>query len=602
MNLTALWTSIEITFWATLWASLAGILMAYLVYSYFGKFKNFINSICTIPLVLPPTVVGFIIFWSFYQKSPAGSLLKHSKVSSQSSLHALIIASAIVAFPWMYTKVLEGFKEIELEIVEAAKTLGASKNRLFWQVLLPLSLPAIFSGLILTASRALGEFAATFLITANVQDGTQTIPMVIYFLTGKGLLQDALFWVFLMVLTAICAVFLLDNVKKISPINPLSSLIGYWLVINSGNQKEIYTPQTTGLAVEISQLLPRFNLQIAFNTERKVIGLLGNKGLGNYLTIRSLAGLEPKTQGHILLNGKVLLDSQTRLNVPPHKRPIAMVFKKYALFPHLTVTENIAFGLQKLTREARTEEIAFYVTIFKLEGYEKLYPEQLSNVEKQRLAFARAIATQPEVLLLDEPFFDLDSYGQEQGSNALARAMRDYAGITLITSNRIDTLYPLCERLLVISEGLILHDGSREKVFQHPLAYTVAQLTGCQNITRYQYVDRHTVKALDWNCLLTIHENPEATTGYIGIRANHIIFVPNTVSTKENIFPCWLLSFHTSPEYITLHVRLNAALSEAQDQTIEVRVDKKLWEALQTHPQPWQVFLNTQHLMILKTL
>ncbi len=604
MDFNPLWLSIKITFWATLIAVIIGLITASNVYNFSGKLRKVIDSLLTIPLLLPPTTIGLIIFWLIRQQGPISGLLQKFKIPQISDFSGAVIASTIVAFPWMYRTALQGFVQVDQEIIQVAKTLGVSKSKILWQLVLPLSSKDILIGIILTFTRALGEFGATLLLVEKLPGKIETLPMSIYFLSQKSDINQALYWVLLTVLIALGCVFLINTVSGLSLVNSWSSLIGHWLLHSSGNQKELYVPQTTGLSVEISKSLPKFNLEIAFNSDYKRIGLFGLQDSGKSQILRVIAGLEENVQGRILLNGKVLLNSKTKVNLSAQKRRIALVFEKYALFPHLTVAQNIAFGLQHLTREARAEVIRMSLEGFKLEGTKKLYPHQLSNSQQQRLALARAVANEPEALLLDEPLASLDSYWHGQLQQLLAELLKEYRGIVIVSSYRLETLYPLCPSLLVIAEGLLLNQGNTEKFFEQPLSYSVAKLTGCQNISRYQYIDNQTLTALDWNCILNIKEKPSEAFGYIGIRSNQIVFVrnPPPASLRSNFFPSWLLAERESPQEITLYLKLNEFPIDPKDYGIEVSIERHQWEKLQNQPQPWLVYFAPQYLVLLKSL
>ena len=155
-----------------------------------------------------------------------------------------------------------------------------------------------------------------------------------------------------------------------------------------------------------------FDLDIAFSSNSKRIVLFGPSGSGKSLTLKAIAGLMTPDQGHIRLNQRALFDRQQKINLPPQERNAAYLFQDYALFPHLTVAQNIAFGLRRgclpLRRPATHPAVAKWMDNFDLQTTATSYPDQLSGGQRQRVALARALVTQPDVLLLDEPFSALD--------------------------------------------------------------------------------------------------------------------------------------------------------------------------------------------------
>lgn len=159
------------------------------------------------------------------------------------------------------------------------------------------------------------------------------------------------------------------------------------------------------LEVRIRRTLRDFSLETAFTTSDGVLGILGASGCGKSMTLRCIAGVETPDEGRIVLNGRVLFDSAAGVNLPPRQRRVGYLFQSYALFPHMTVEENIACALGwEKDRKKRAGTIASLVGRFRLEGLEKRYPGQLSGGQQQRVALARILAYEPEALLLDEPF------------------------------------------------------------------------------------------------------------------------------------------------------------------------------------------------------
>lgn len=150
-----------------------------------------------------------------------------------------------------------------------------------------------------------------------------------------------------------------------------------------------------------------FSLDVSLNTDGGVMGILGASGSGKSMTLKCIAGIETPDEGRIVLNGRVLFDSEKHINLPPQKRKVGYLFQNYALFPNMTVETNIAAGLSG-SKEEKQEAVARMICLFKLEGLEKRYPSQLSGGQQQRVAIARALANNPTILLADEPTGALD--------------------------------------------------------------------------------------------------------------------------------------------------------------------------------------------------
>ncbi len=164
------------------------------------------------------------------------------------------------------------------------------------------------------------------------------------------------------------------------------------------------------LYVDIEKDLSSFKLKVEIKQEKGTLGFLGESGSGKSMTLKCIAGLEKPTRGKIVLNDRVLFDSEKKINLSTQDRKVGFLFQNYALFPHMTVSQNIELGLLKLSKSEKKEIVARYLDILKLNGFEGRYPWQLSGGQQQRVALARALATSPDILLLDEPFSALDHH------------------------------------------------------------------------------------------------------------------------------------------------------------------------------------------------
>ena len=205
-----LWISLKTAGLATIFAFFLGITVAGWMFSYQGKGKGIIDSILTLPIVLPPTVVGFLLLLLLGRNSPVGQLLRQLGVSVILSWPATVIAATVVAFPLMYKTVLGAFKQVNQDLINCARTLGASECRVFWQVLLPLAWPGVMAGTVLAFARALGEFGATLMLAGSIPGKTQTIAIAIFFAAQAGRMGEALLWVLIMVAIALVAITIIN--------------------------------------------------------------------------------------------------------------------------------------------------------------------------------------------------------------------------------------------------------------------------------------------------------------------------------------------------------------------------------------------------------
>ncbi|ODA39267.1 molybdate ABC transporter permease subunit [Desulfosporosinus sp. BG] len=187
-----------------------GIAAACFVSGYRGKFKGLIDGVLTLPLVLPPTVVGFLLLLIFGKNGPLGKLLMSIGMTVIFSWPATVIAASVVAFPLMYRTVRSAFEQIDQNIINAARTLGVSEWKIFWKITIPLSWPGVAAGTVLAFARALGDFGATLMIGGNIPGKTLTIPAAIFFAAEGGEMRKALIWVMLIFVISLIVMTLMN--------------------------------------------------------------------------------------------------------------------------------------------------------------------------------------------------------------------------------------------------------------------------------------------------------------------------------------------------------------------------------------------------------
>ncbi|MES1022197.1 molybdate ABC transporter permease subunit [Gloeocapsa sp. BRSZ] len=620
VDLSPLWISLKTALFATLITFFLGIVAAYWMLGYRGRWKSLIEGIFVSPLILPPTVVGFLLLLLLGKNGVIGRLLEQLNISIVFTWYAAVITATVVSFPLMYKTALGAFEQIDPNLQSAARTLGASEFTVFWRITFPLANKGILAGTTLAFARALGEFGATLMLAGNIPGETQTLPMAIYFAVEAGAMNEALLWSLVILaisLSAISAVNFRQEIEKKRGKPKSNSRFNHPLPINAsclngGHLRTQPTSRTTlvphyqlpvnnsGLIADIQKQLGNFQLNVSFSANnQQALGMLGASGAGKSMILQCIAGIETPTMGRIVLNGRVLFDSEHRINIPPRDRRIAFLFQNYALFPHLTVGENIAFGLPKGTPKAQIkQQIAAHLAAVQLPGIENRYPHQLSGGQQQRVALARALASQPEVLLLDEPFSALDTHLRTQLEKQLILTLSMYPGVTLFVTHNLEEAYRVCPNLLVLESGKAIASGSKQEIFERPHTFSIAQLTGCKNFSRAQMSTFGEVKALDWGVALQVIEPIPEKLNYIGIRAHQLIFTSD--STAENTFPCWLAQTGETPHRITLFLKLCDRPLHPNDYHLQAEVFKEKWVNLKDLPFPWYVRLDPLRLILMQ--
>jgi molybdate transport system permease protein len=215
--LSPLWISLRVSVVATLITFSLGIAAGYGMYFYRGRWRSLINSLLIIPLVLPPTVIGFVLLMLFGKNGAIGRILAHIGWNIVFTWYAAVLAASVIAFPLMYRSSLGAFEQIDHLLLDAARVEGASEIQVFGYVALPLALPGILSGTVLAFTRTLGEFGATLMVAGNIPEQTQTIPMAIYFAVEAGDFKEGNFWVIVILSLSFVAIFILDRLNPKSP-------------------------------------------------------------------------------------------------------------------------------------------------------------------------------------------------------------------------------------------------------------------------------------------------------------------------------------------------------------------------------------------------
>jgi molybdate transport system ATP-binding protein len=220
-----------------------------------------------------------------------------------------------------------------------------------------------------------------------------------------------------------------------------------------------------------------------------VTALFGPSGSGKTTVLRCIAGLERPDRGFIRFGGETWFDAQSGVCVSPQRRGTGYLFQEYALFPHLSVERNIAYGLGGLTRDQRQSRVAEAIALLALDGLEGRRPGQLSGGEQQRVALARALVLRPRLLLLDEPLSALDAPTREPLRRQLRRLLVSLkVPAILVTHDRVEAL-ALGDQVAILHQGMILQTGPVEEVFAHPMNLAVARAVGIETIEPAHVLD-----------------------------------------------------------------------------------------------------------------
>jgi len=212
-----------------------------------------------------------------------------------------------------------------------------------------------------------------------------------------------------------------------------------------------------------------FGLQVEAGS---IASLLGPSGCGKTTVLRAIAGFEPVTSGSITLDGRLLCTPTMAL--PPEQRQVGMVFQDYALFPHLSVADNIAFGLHTLPKAQREQQTTRMLRLIRMEQHAKAWPHQLSGGQQQRVALARALAPNPKLLLLDEPFSNLDTELRRSLSLEVRDILKRNGTTAILVTHDQTEAFNVADDIGVMDQGSLLQWGKARDIYQHPATPFVA--------------------------------------------------------------------------------------------------------------------------------
>lgn len=341
------------------------------------------------------------------------------------------------------------------------------------------------------------------------------------------------------------------------------------------------------LDVTFTKNLKGFSLTSTFSAGQEILGILGPSGCGKSLTLQCIAGLTAPDEGKIILNGRVLFDSSQGIHVAPRFRKIGYVFQQYALFPHLTVAQNIAYGIQHVARKDRIHDVGEMIERMHLTGLHERYPSQLSGGQQQRVALARTLITKPELLLLDEPFSAVDNHVKHFLEQELLEVIRNnYSGTVLLVTHNIDEAYRLCNRIMMYATGRTVQIGTKEEIVHHPVNLTAAQITGCKNllpVVSNGKEGNHSIVRSKGMQLKVKADETIITKKIAGFRSHHVRLSTEPI-LSENSFPCHIADFIEGLFSVTVWV-------DCFGNRIQVEVPLDEWKPMLFH-QPNEVYLQ----------
>lgn len=345
------------------------------------------------------------------------------------------------------------------------------------------------------------------------------------------------------------------------------------------------------LSVDIRKKMGDFQLEVQFEAERETLALLGASGCGKSVTLRCIAGILTPDEGKIVLDGVTLFDSVAKVNLTPQKRQVGYLFQQYALFPNMTVRQNIAAAVRdKQRRKAVAEE---KLRQFRLEEVADKKPGQISGGQQQRTALARILASEPKTILLDEPFSALDSYLKYQLEVELAETLEQFPGTILWVSHDRNEVFRNCRRVCVLDWGKSQRTVTLRELFHEPVTEAAARLSGCKN-----YADAvpegNSVSLPEWGLKLDCGREVPADIRRIGIRAHHVTMAD---AGTPGAFPCDVLRVIQDVFVTIVLLRPEGATPDAPP--LRMELDRETWQRAENKSHVW-ISIQPRDILLLK--
>ena len=498
----ALWLSVRTSLVATVCCVLLGAPMALVLARATFPGRRLARALVLLPLVLPPVVGGIALLYTFGRRGLIGQHLSVLGIEVAFTTTAVVMAQTFVALPFLVLSLEGALRTHDARYEEVAATLGASPTTVLRRVTLPLVLPGLVSGAVLAFARALGEFGATITFAGALQGVTQTLPLEIYLQRSAD--PDAA--VALSLLLVVVAVLVTAAVHggpfgRRPPAGTDPDRAGRTEAPTEGDgpararRTNPSPPQdgsvAPGAPVRVRVRLAERGVDLDLTAAPgQVVAILGPNGAGKSTLLQAVTGLLPhrRTRGstagadelRVTIDGTVLTDTALGVAVPPRGRRVGWLTQRPLLFAHLDAVDDVAFGLRARGRSRLAARAAARERLTDL-GAAHLAdrrPHELSGGQAQRVSIARALATEPRVLLLDEPLASLDVGVAQQVRRALHDAQRTHPRTTfLVTHDLLDVLL-LADRAVVLEGGRIVEDGPAREVLTRPRSRFAARLAG----------------------------------------------------------------------------------------------------------------------------
>ncbi|HEX5119282.1 MAG TPA: ATP-binding cassette domain-containing protein [Pseudonocardiaceae bacterium] len=454
----ALWISVLSASIATGIITVLGVPLGYLLAHSRGRLSTVISVLIQLPLALPPLISGILLIYLVGPYSPIGQLFSSGLTDN---LTGIVLAQMFVAAPFLVVSARAAFATVDPALEDVAATLGHGPMSRAVRISFPAAFGGIRAGMLLAWLRAFGEFGATVVLAYH----PYSLPVFVYvqFSSGSGLPSTT---IPVAVTLAAAALVLL--------------LADRWpgrRQRRRGAVRDLPEPRPPAAAVsprldfELRATLGEFHIDVAHAGSGRHLAILGPSGAGKSATLRMLAGLLRAESGYVRLDGRDVL------GLPAERRGVGYLPQDSTLVPHLRVWQQVTFGIG-----ADPALGAYWLHRLKLDGLADRYPNQISGGQGRRVAMARALVRQPQLLLADEPFTGLDTPVRDELRRVLRAMQRDTALTTVLVTHDPQEAALLSDEVVLFVDGRVLQSGPTEQVLAHPASPVAASLLGIRNI------------------------------------------------------------------------------------------------------------------------
>ncbi len=438
--------------------ALLGVPLAYLLARARSRISDLVGVLVALPLALPPLMSGILLIYLVGYYTPLGRAARLFGVDLTNSLVGIVLAQVFVAAPFLIVAARSAFAALDPALDDVAATLGHGRWARFTRVALPGALPGIGAGLLLAWLRAFGEFGATVVLAYH----PYSLPVYLYVQFGSTGLPATL----APVGAGLGAAFAVLALAYLAP-----RLRRPYARPRLPEPRAPSQAAAGGLAFRVEVSVDSFDLRLAYSGGGQRLAILGPSGAGKTLTLRALAGLLAPDHGQVRLGARVLT------GLPPEHRGLGYVPQDPTLLPRLPVWRQVTFGV-----DADPALAAYWVRRLHLEGLEARLPHELSGGQRRRVAVARALAHQPSLLLLDEPFTALDVPIRDELRRELRSLQRDTGVATVLVTHDPEEAALLADDVLLVAGGALVQAGDQPSVYGSPANPLAAHLLGIRNL------------------------------------------------------------------------------------------------------------------------